>query len=215
MSRWKDQRGKPVIGLAGGIGSGKSLIARQLQSLGCVVVDADAIAHEVLQSASVKAALREWLGEGAFEKDGSVSRKAVAKRVFTSPEQIERLNGLIHPRVGQIRREMTAEAMQRSEVLAVVWDIPLLFEIGLDKECDAVVFVDAPRELRLARLHEKRGWGPDELARREKLQIPLDKKAEAADYCMDNSGSEAHSLQQVQRMLSQLLSHTTDKPDGH
>ncbi|HVS73543.1 MAG TPA: dephospho-CoA kinase [Phycisphaerae bacterium] len=212
MSQWKDHRSKPVIGLAGGIGSGKSLIARQLQSLGCIVVDADAIAHEVLQSEPVKAALREWLGDGVFEADGSVSRKAVAKQVFTSPEQIEKLNGLIHPRVGAIRRELTQEAMKRPEVLAVVWDIPLLFEIGLDRECDAVVFVDAPRELRLSRLHEKRGWGPDELTRREKLQIPLDKKADAADYCMDNSGTEAHSLQQVQQMLSQLLSCTTDRP---
>jgi dephospho-CoA kinase len=205
MRVWKHNRPKPVVGIAGGIGSGKSTVARQFGELGFVVVDADALAHEVLQTAEVKRALREWLGEGVFAADGSVVRKAVAKLVFNSPEQISKLNGLIHPRVGALRQQMTVEAMGRPEVRGVVWDIPLLFEIGLEQECDAVVFVDAPVEVREQRLREKRGWGREELARREKLQIPLDKKAEVADYCIDNSGNEAHSLPQILRVLSQLF----------
>jgi dephospho-CoA kinase len=210
MSSWKHHRPKPVIGIAGGIGSGKSTIARQFAAQGFALVDADALAHEELQTPAVKAALREWLGEGVFAPDGSVVRKSVARLVFNSPEQIARLNALIHPRVGARRQQITAEAMDDPALRGVIWDIPLLYEIGLDKDCDRVVFVNTPADQRIARLQETRGWGPDELARREKLQFPLDKKAEVADYCIDNSGNEAHSLPQVLRVLSQLFSAPTD-----
>ncbi len=206
MGGWKEGRPKPVIGIAGGIGSGKSSVARQFGQMGCVVVDADALAHEVLQMPEVKAALRAWLGEEVFAPDGAVNRKAVAKRVFVGPEQIGRLNALIHPRVGAERERLTAAALVDGAVAAVVWDIPLLFEIGLDKACDAVVFVRTDAKQRLRRLQETRGWGPEEVQRREKLQIPLDKKELIADYCIDNSGNEAHTLAQVRVVLSQLLS---------
>jgi dephospho-CoA kinase len=91
-------------------------------------------------------------------------------------------------------------------VKAIVFDAPLLVEAGLDRECDVVVFVEAPEGVRLARVGKSRGWGREELEKREKLQIGLDKKAQVADYCIDNSGDEAASLLQVQRVLSHLFS---------
>jgi dephospho-CoA kinase len=204
MSRWKYNRSKPVIGLAGGIGSGKSTVARLFASEGCAVIDSDALAHEALQSPEVGAVLRDWLGDAAFHSDGRVNRKAVGGLVFGNPENIARLNGLIHPRVAALRDGLMKTYLDDSAVLAIVWDSPLLVETGLHADCDAVVFINVPREIRLQRVREKRGWTAEELERREKLQFPLDKKAQVADYCLDNSGDEASSLRQVQRVLSQL-----------
>ncbi|HUO10999.1 MAG TPA: dephospho-CoA kinase [Phycisphaerae bacterium] len=205
MPNWKNNRHKPVIGLLGGIGSGKSCIARQFASLGCAVIDSDAVAHEVLQTADVKEILRKWLGPAVFREDGSVSRGAVAARIFNNPESTARLNGIIHPRVAQNRAKAMAQFLADPAVIAIVWDTPLLLEAGLDQECDAVVFVKAPIEQRLSRIIATRGWSAEELDRREKLQIPLDKKADIADYCIDNSGDETSSHRQVQRVLSQIL----------
>jgi dephospho-CoA kinase len=95
--------------------------------------------------------------------------------------------------------------MQDPGVKAVVWDTPLLLETGLDRECDVVVFVNVPREIRLERIKRNRGWTAEEVARREKSQIGLDKKAAIADYCINNSGDEVASLHQVQRVLSNLF----------
>jgi len=196
---------KPIIGLVGGIGSGKSTIARQFASLGCAVIDSDAVAHEVLQTAEVKSLLRDWLGTAIFQEDGSVSRRAVAARVFGDPAGIGQLNAIIHPRVARQREETTARCFTDPAVTAIVWDTPLLFEVGLNTQCDAIVFVKVRKEQRLERVLAARGWTAEELDKREKFQIPLDKKADIADYCIDNSGNVASSLRQVQRVLSQIL----------
>src|SRR6478752_6873311 len=103
MPPWKYHRSKPVIGLTGGIGAGKSTIARLFASQGCAVIDSDALSHAVLQSPEVKAALEQWLGKSIFNADGSVSRKTVGGIVFGDAEKIGRLNGLIHPRVATLR----------------------------------------------------------------------------------------------------------------
>ena len=194
-----------MIGLTGGIGAGKSTVARLFGSQGCAVIDSDALSHEALQLPEVKGELEQWLGRAILNSDGSVSRKAVGGRVFGNPEDIQRLNGIIHPRVAAMREEAMRRYLGDVSVVAIVWDSPLLVEAGLYRDCDAVVFVNVPLEIRLERVRENRGWTPQELTRREKLQFPLDKKAQVADYCVDNSKDEASSLRQVQRVLSHLL----------
>jgi len=177
-------------------------------SQGCAVIDSDRLAHEVLQSREVKEELLAWLGQEVFNADGSVNRREVAKRVFADASQTERLNGLIHPRVDRRRRELMEGYLADDGgggVGAVGWGVPLLFGVGLNRECDAVIFVDVPRPIRLRRLRENRGWTAEELDRREKLQFPLDKKAQLADYCMDNSSDQASTLRLVQQVLSQIL----------
>jgi dephospho-CoA kinase len=204
--QWKHGRSKPVIGIIGGIGSGKSAVAALFASQGCAVIDSDAAAHEVLESAEVKAALREWLGDGAFEEGGRVNRKMVGRLVFADADKLERLNGLIHPRLAVRRDEQMARYLAEPRVKAIIWDTPLLVEVGLDRECDAVVFVKTSEEIRRTRVRQSRGWSAAELEKREKSQIGLDKKASIADYCIDNSGDEVASLLQVQRVLSHLFS---------
>jgi len=193
----------PVIGLVGGIGSGKSAIARLFAREGCAVIDSDADAHVVLQSEPVKRELRSWLGAGIFTREGAVDRKALGHQVFADESKRLRLNSIIHPLVAKRREALMAQYLAEPHP-AIIWDTPLLVEAGLDRECDKLVFVGVPREKRLERVQKTRGWTDQELALREKSQIPLDKKALIADYCIDNSGDEVASYDQVRRVLSQL-----------
>jgi len=202
---WKNGHSKPIIGLLGGIGSGKSTIARLFAQQGCAVIDADALAHEILQTPDVQAELRTWLGDTIFDATGQTNRKALAAQVFQQPDKIQRLNSIIHPRVRQRRDELMKIYLNDPQMKAIMWDTPLLMEAGLDRDCDALVYVNVPLALRQQRVALTRGWPPEELARREKFQFALDKKAALADYDIDNSGDEVASLRQVQRVLSHLL----------
>jgi dephospho-CoA kinase len=196
----------PVIGLVGGIGSGKSSVARLFAREGCAVIDSDADAHEILQSNDVKRELRGWLGDSIFTREGSVDRKVLGRLVFSEEAKRLQLNAIIHPLVGKRREALMVQYLAESHP-AIIWDTPLLVETGLDRECDRLVFVGVPREMRLQRVQKTRGWTDQELTLREKSQIPLDKKALIADYCIDNSGDEVASYDQVRRVLS-LLSQT-------
>lgn len=197
--------GKPIIGIAGGIGSGKSLIARLFGELGGAVLDADAQARAVFDDPAIRQTLRQWWGEGVLHPDGAVHRAAVARKVFSDPQQRRRLEQLIHPLVGAARqREMKKLAIDPL-CLAFIWDTPLLFEVGLNGECDAVVFVDAPRDIRLKRVAAGRGWDEAELIRRENLQLPLYKKREISDYVIENAADVGTARSQVRDVFSRIL----------
>ena len=196
---------KPVIGLAGGIGSGKSLVATQLASAGCAVIDADQLAKQALDQPESRKQLVDWWGPQILDKQGRVDRHAVGQIVFDDPDQLHRLEQWIHPQVHQARHQLHQRYQQDVDSVAIVEDCPLLFETGLDKQCDKTIFVQTSRENRLRRLAQTRGWSDQELARREKNQIGLDKKAQKADYIVVNDAGEDECLSQVRRVLSQIL----------
>ena len=162
--------GKPIIGIVGGIGSGKSLASKFFQELGCLVIHSDEQVRQAYKDYRVKEALRKWWGPMVFGSDGEVDRSAVARKVFTKPEELRRLEELIHPLVNAVRQRIMQANADNAQVLAFVWDTPLLVETGLNKQCDAVVFVEAPLELRQQRVKENRGWDAAELESREKSQ---------------------------------------------
>ncbi len=211
-------RNKPIIGLAGGIGSGKSFVAKLFAERGCAVVDSDALVSQVYQEPAVLDALRSWWGDDIVGTDGLLNRKAVARRVFESVEDRRRLEALIHPRVANRRADMMKDAIeQRPGLPAFVWDSPLLFEMGLDKECDRLVFVDCPLPVRLSRVG-KRGWDADEFARREKSQWALDKKRRLCnDVIVSGAGGEGFgpagmaedTRGQVGRVLSRIIARSS------
>jgi dephospho-CoA kinase len=204
---------KPVIGIAGGIGSGKSLVARAFAELGCGVIDSDAAARAVMQEPAVQRALQTWWPQ-CFNDDGTINRGKLAAVVFKDPKALAKLNGLIHPRVAELREKAMRQLLPDPQVLAIVWDTPLLLETGLDRLCDRVIFVKAPYEQRLKRVIENRRWTREELAGREKSQMPLDKKEQLADDIGDNSGAEAEVTAQVRTLFKRILKQHAARPAG-
>jgi dephospho-CoA kinase len=190
-----------VIGILGGVASGKSLVAQQLAALGAGVLDADRTAHDVLRLPQVEAAARLRWGEGVFTPEGHIDRGRLAAVVFgpppCGPTERKYLEQLTHPEVGRLLRQQ-AEVLAATGAVAAILDAPLLLEAGWDRLCDRLIFVDAPREARLARA-VARGWTAEDFLAREDVQQSLDTKRARADVIIDNSGPPQHTQAQVER----------------
>lgn len=197
--------GKPVIGLAGGIGAGKSTVAAAFARLGCLVLDSDRQAHEVLRRGEVIEQVRRLLGDPTLDPADPQVRRKIAARVFGRADLLARLNELIHPAVHAMRRQAIAAAQADPNVVAIVLDTPLLFEAGVDAECDATVFVEAPLEQRQRRVAESRRWSPEELDRRQRHQMDLDQKRRRCDYVITNEGTPADLDRQARQVLEKLV----------
>lgn len=201
-----ESRTVPVIGLAGGIGAGKSTVARAFERLGCFVIDSDQRAKAALDRPDVRDALVEWWGADVLAADGRIDRSKVAKIVFADPEQRTRLEELVHPIVREDRAAMIREARADGRGgRAVIVDAPLLFEAGVDSECDFVVFVDTPREQRLQRVSQTRNWDEAELDRREASQMPIDEKRLRSHYVVENQGRPEEVDEQAAQVLDEIL----------
>lgn len=200
--------GKPIIGIIGGIGSGKSFVARLFGEMGCLVINSDEQVRRAYSEPEVQSALRDRWGDGVFNSPGEVNRKAIAARVFERPDERKWLESLVHPVIARERDAMMAAKADDAQVVAFVWDAPLLLEVGLDRFCDAIVFVEAPEQMRMQRVAAERGWKPAELVRREKSQWPLDKKRQMSDYIASNTAGADQVRIQVRRVLSQILAGT-------
>lgn len=196
-------RGRPVIGLTGGIGSGKSTVANLLRDLGCVVCDSDALGRAALHDPVIREQLVARWGDDVLDADGEIDRSAVGAIVFSDPEERRFLQSLSHPWIERKRREQFEAA--GDHVPAFVIDAPLLLEAGLGGQCDAVIFVDAPPELRLERVRRSRGWDEAELHRREQSQWPLDRKRQSADYVVVNDVDEDTLAGAVRQVLARIL----------
>jgi dephospho-CoA kinase len=197
--------GKPIIGLTGGIGSGKSTIAGMFGELGCLVINSDEQVQRAYHDPAVMSQIRKWWGDGVLQDDGQLNKRKISDIVFADPQQRKRLEELLHPRVAQLRDRQMDEAGDDPQVKAIIWDTPLLFEAGLQKECDAVVFVEAALAQRLERVARNRGWDEAELGRREKSQWPLDKKRKISDYIVDNTADADYVRGQVRDVLFRIL----------
>lgn len=192
-----------VIGLAGGIGSGKSFVANLFAEAGCVIYDADREVTALYKRQDVLDTVRRWWGEEAVI-DGEIDRATIAQIIFEDESQRGRLEGLLFPRLHERRRELIEEAAQAG-AKAVVIDAPLLYEAALDEECDVVVFVDTPREIRLERLKARSGWDEGELSRREKAQLPLDAKRQRSDYSLDGSAAPEELRRRTLSLLDEII----------
>ncbi|MEM6459779.1 MAG: dephospho-CoA kinase [Planctomycetota bacterium] len=204
---------KPVIGLLGGPGSGKSFVAAAMADHGAAVIDADALARAALDRPEVRDTLAAWWGPGVVGGDGRVDRAAVAKRVFDDPTELARLESLVHPVVNRRRGELRERYRADPAVRAVVEDCPLLLERGLEGDCDVLVFVDTPDAVRRRRVADARGWTAGDLAAREKHQWPLDTKRGRADYVLDGGGEPPDVQVHARRLLDRILSNRTLSPN--
>lgn len=197
---------KPIIGLAGGIGAGKSTVASLFAELGAAVIDSDRLNHEELNAPEVLGTLRQWWGDGVIGPDGKADRTAIRGIVGQDAGALRRLEGLVHPRIAQRTSELIAGWSSDPGIRAIVWDAPLLFEVGLADRCDCVVFVEAPAAARLARVSVGRGWSVEDLERLEKQQKPLDLKRANADYTVENNSDVSALRRQVAEVFSRILS---------
>ncbi|MCX7407569.1 MAG: dephospho-CoA kinase [Planctomycetota bacterium] len=195
----------PVIGVVGGIGSGKSAVAREVASLANVhVIDADRLGHEALLDSDVKLALRRQFGESIFDATGEVHRSSLARCVFGDGESYRTarhaLEQIVHP---EIARRITTEIAQAEAVgqEAVLLDAAVLLEAGWRRLCDAVVFIDAPEELRLQRVQQRSGWTREEFHRREASQLGLTEKRRQCDAVIVNATDVTESGRQFINFL--------------
>lgn len=201
----------PVIGLVGGIGSGKSFLSKELQKKRRVaIVEGDPAGHLVLKEEPVKREIRRVFGDGVFDTNGEVDRRRMSERVFGSaPEpQAARaaLEAIVHPRITERLIDEIAAARSQPGIELIVLDAALLLEAGWRKLCDRVIFVEATEEQRYARVAESRGWKLAEFQAREQSQYPLTRKRMEADDVVDNSQSGAHALAQLEAIVSRLES---------
>jgi dephospho-CoA kinase len=183
-----------VVGLTGGIGSGKSEVARRLEALGAIVIDADAIAREVVAPGTPGlTAVVEAFGPAVLASDGSLDRDRLAAVVFGDDDQRQRLNAVVHPLVGALMIERTARAQDSDPHAVVVNDVPLLVEGGLSDRYDVVVVVDADPETQVRRLVEQRGMSESDARARMATQAGRAERLEAADLVIHNDG-DLHRL---------------------
>lgn len=193
-----------LVGLTGGIGSGKSTVSAMLAERGAVVVDADQVVRDVQQPGSpVLAALAERFGDGIIADDGSLDRAALAAIAFGDPDVLKELNAIVHPAVGA---EMNRQVMaQLATDRVVVMDIPLLTE-NPRKELQGKIVVDVPVEVQVERLVAYRGFDEADARARIHRQATRDQRLEAADFVVDNSGDVEALRPQIDRLWDWLQS---------
>jgi dephospho-CoA kinase len=196
-----------ILGLTGSIGMGKSTTAKMFAEEGVPVHDADAIVHALYEGAST------GLIEAAFPgttKDGKVDRQALANRVLGNPAGIKRLESIVHPLVGAARDKFLSDAERNGAPVAVL-DIPLLFETGGDKRCDAVVVVSAPEDVQRARALERLGMTEKKLAAILAKQIPDAEKRRRADFIVDTSKGLEAARAEVRHILKTVADRANQK----
>lgn len=191
------------VGLTGGIASGKSTVSAILAELGAVVIDADLIAREVVARGTPGlAAVVAEFGPGLLTPEGDLDRPAMGALVFADPEARRRLEAIIHPLVHERSAQLEAAAPAGA---VVVHDIPLLAEVGRAASFDAVVVVDAPTEIQVARMVEDRGWSREEAESRIAAQATHEDRLAIATYVVHNTGTLEELREQVGRVYARLI----------
>ena len=194
-----------VIGVAGGIASGKSTVARVFEELGARVLDADAIGHDLLRTDRLRDRIREAFGEDVLTPEGDVDRRALGRVVFGDDQARQRLNRLVRPAIrGEIRRRI---AGMRGEGYdgAVVVDAPLLVDTGPTDLADRVVLVTAPSSTRKERIIRRSGLSEEEAEQRIAAQVPDEKQARWADYVLENSGTQDELTAEAEALWKRIV----------
>lgn len=192
-----------LIGLTGGVGSGKSTVAAILRALGAEVVDADEAAHAVYEPGTpgFDAILLAFGPD--YLRHGRIDRERLGRLVFQDADARARLNAIVHPLVREWMADRTREAVERGAEV-VVQDVPLLFENNLESLFSSVVLVYAPPEVQLQRLVEGRGVPPDRASAMIAAQMPIDEKRRRAHHVIDNSGTREDTRRQVEEVWAQI-----------
>ena len=194
-----------TVGLTGGIGSGKSEVSRRLRDLGAVLIDADAVAREVVEPGTPGlAAVVAEFGTAILRPDGTLDREGLGRIVFGDPDKLARLNAIVHPLVGERIAARMAEVERDHPDGVVVYDVPLLVENNLAGGYDVVLVVATSPETQLHRLVEQRGMTAEDAKARIAAQAPLADKLAVADIVIDNDGTLAELDARVKQVWADL-----------
>ena len=193
-----------VVGLTGNIASGKSTVARLFSERGATIIDSDVLARRAVEvgTPAFEEIVKRW-GKDVISPDGQLDRAALRQRVFKNQDELEELNGIIHPEVNRLRTRLVDEARRRGDRI-VVCDIPLLFERRLVDEFDRIVLVDAPRPTRLERLVRERNLRETEAMDMIAAQMPAELKRARADFVIDNVGTVLELEREVDRVWREV-----------
>jgi len=194
-----------LVGLTGGIASGKSTVANIFKRYGAVVIDADALARKVVEPG--KPAWREIVntfGKTILNPDRTLNRQTLGTRVFRHPAKLRRLERIIHPRVAREQARLTRHAARNDSRAIVIYDVPLLFEAGIDARVDTTIVVTADRATQIVRLKKRNGLSRAEALRRIASQMPLAEKRRRADYVLDGTLSLPELRKQIRLLYRSL-----------
>ncbi len=210
LSRMISSAAMILTGLTGGVATGKSTVARMFQQCGAVVIDADALARDVVQpdKPGWRAIVRRF-GKSILNPDRTINRQALGAIVFRHPAKRRMLERLVHPRVAREQRRLTREAATEDPSAVVIYDVPLLFEGGIDKRVDKIIVVTADQKTQIARLKKRNGLSRTESLRRIRSQMPLSQKIRKADIVIDGTLPRAAGRKRVRdvfKALSKLAS---------
>lgn len=195
---------KPVIGILGGIASGKSTVAKAFARLGCKIIDADAIAHELLDEEMVRKKIVTFFGREILDSEGKIDHKTLAGIVFADRDKLSSLNEILHPLVLERVEAMIEECGRQNHIKAIVLDMPLLVEVGWAERCDRLIYVDCSLKTRLERA-QKAGLDKNQLKIRENFQISLDNKQNLADNAVENNSDFLTLVRQVADIFSDIM----------
>jgi dephospho-CoA kinase len=196
---------KPIIGILGGICSGKSSVAAEFVKLGCIVIDADKMAKQLLDEPAVQLKIITLFDTAILGPEGKIDRQKLARIVFSDPSKLAALTDIIHPPVLEKTSVLIEKYMMNPAISAIVLDMPLLVEVGWEKRCNSLVFVDCDPKIRLRRAENRGFFDENELKARENFQISLDKKRQISDYIIRNDLDLSELAQQVGNIFNCIM----------
>ncbi len=194
-----------LVGLTGGLATGKSSVARLFQDCGAIVIDADELAREAVQPG--RPAWRDIVrafGKKVLQPDRALDRRTLGQIVFRNRAKLKKLNAIVHPRVAREQNRLTREIARKEPDAVLIYDAPVLIEAGAHKRMDKIIVVVADQATQIKRLCNRSHFSRTEALRRVRSQLPLAQKAKLADYVIDGTLSFQQTKNEVQRIYAEL-----------
>lgn len=188
-----------ILGLTGGIGTGKSTVANMLKEKGIPVVDTDLISREVIEYPEIIEKIKLEISNEVFDFNNKLDRKKISEIVFENQEKLKKLNEIMHPEILKKMWDEVEELKKNHKIIVV--DVPLLFEINMEKEVDKILLIYASKEIQLKRIMERDGRTREEAVKIISSQMPLYKKREKSDYIIQNNDS----LEKLEKNLDKIV----------
>jgi dephospho-CoA kinase len=194
-----------LVGLTGGVATGKSTVAKMFKQCGAAVINADLLARQVVEPGKPAwRAIVKLFGRTVLNQDRSLDRQTLGSIVFHNPKKRRQLERIIHPRVAREQQRLVHRIAKRKPHAVVIYEVPLLFEAGVDKRVDKIIVVTVDRNTQIARLSKRNGLSRAEALRRIKSQMPLAKKIQQADHVLNGTLSRPSLRKQVGQLFNSL-----------